>query len=511
MIDEDVWHSMRVLHFRQGKSKKWIAEEFGLSRNTVAKYLEHPEPPEYRIRQARARPVASKWEEHVRLILAEDQDAPRKQKHTAKRIFDRLVSEQGYDGSERTIRALVASLRSNASSRAFVPLVFAPGKDAQVDFGESYVDFNGVRTKLYGFEMRLNYSRRKFQMYFRSPNMESFLEAHVQAFQFFGGVPERISYDNLGLAVVSVGKGRERKLTKSFKRLMGYYSFSANFCTPGKRGAHEKGGVESGIGYSRRNWMVPVPKCASMDDLNERLIEKCVTDGGRMVAGQTQTIDEAFAVESPLLLALPPAPFDSGVRKSSCFVDSYQTVVLEGNRYSVPTRFVGKPLWFRAYWNRIQIGTGGEVVVEHLRSYADGEYVLLPEHYFDLLERRPQAVAYARPLLQADWPPNYWQCYKEMSAALGLSRAGKDFVRILRCHAQYGADRTSSAIEEARLAGALNADVVVQILDRARLTQTMVEPLDVSDRPELASVTVALLETNEYQKLLGETDEQHVA
>lgn len=511
MIDDDVWHSLRVLHFRQGKSKKWIAEEFGLSRNTVAKYLEHPEPPEYRIRQPRARPVASKWEEHVRLILAEDQDAPRKQKHTSKRIFDRLVIEQGYAGSERTIRSLVSSLRSNASSRAFVPLMFAPGKDAQVDFGESYVDLDGVRTKLYGFEMRLNYSRRKFQMYFRSPNMESFLEAHVRAFQFFGGVPERISYDNLGLAVVRVGKGRDRTLTKSFKRLMGYYSFSANFCTPGKQGAHEKGGVESGIGYSRRNWMVPVPRCASLDELNEGLVEKCVADGCRTVAGQSQSIDEAFAAECPLLLALPPAPFDSGVRKSACCVDSYQTVIFDRNRYSVPTKFVGKPLSFRAYWDRVQISSGSEVVVEHPRSYSEGEYILLPEHYFDLLERRPQAVAYARPLLHAQWPPAYWQCYKDMSATLGLSRAGKDFVRILRCHAQYGSDRTVAAIEEARIAGALNADVIVQILDRARLTPMLVEPLDVSDRPELASVTVALLETSEYQKLLGETDDQHVA
>lgn len=136
MIDDDVLHAIRLLHYRQGKSKKWIAQEFGLSRNTVAKYLEQADPPAYTIRQPRAKPVADKWGEHVRLILAEDQDAPRKQKHTAKRIFDRLVSEHGYTGSERTIRNLVASLRQNSSSRSFVPLVFEPGKDAQVDFAK---------------------------------------------------------------------------------------------------------------------------------------------------------------------------------------------------------------------------------------------------------------------------------------------------------------------------------------------------------------------------------------
>lgn len=453
----------------------------------------------------------AKWEEHVRLILAEDQDAPRKQHHTAGRIYRRLVDEFGYTGSERTVRKMVAEHRNSVAKNAFIPLMFEPGRDAQVDYGESYAYLAGTLTKLYGFEMRLNYSRKKFLMFFRSPNMESFLEGHVRAFQLFGGTPERISYDNLSLAVVHVGKGRNRKLTKSFKQLSGYYAFSPNFCTPGKQGAHEKGGVESSIGFSRRNWMVPVPRFETLEELNQYVLDRCIADGARTVAGQSQTIDEAFRIEEVALLRLPTSPFDTGIRRGGSCVDNYQTIAFDKNRYSVPTKFIGKPLWFKSYWDKVQIGTGSEVVATHPRSYAEDEYVLEPEHYLDLLERRPQAVAYARPLLQREWPREYWDFFKAVRTQFGPSQAGRDFVRILRCHAQFGQARTTTAIVEASDAGALSADVVIQILDRDKYRSTLVEPLDVSIHPELAKVSVALADTSTYQQLLGGANEQCVA
>jgi transposase len=512
MVDDDLWQSIRLLYYRQKKSKSWIARELQLSRNTVSKYIAEAEPPKYKLKEPRGRPLCDKWEEHVRAILAEDQDAPRKQHHTAGRIYKRLTEEFGYTGSDRTIRKLVASIRNNAAKNVFVPLIFEPGKDAQVDYGESYAYLDNKLTKLYGFEMRLNYSRRKFVMFFRSPNTESFLEGHMRAFDLFGGVPERISYDNLGIAVSHVGKGKQRRLTKSFKQLAGYYAFEGNFCTPGKEGAHEKGGVESSIGFSRRNWMVPVPRFATLEDLNEYVLQKCIADGDRVVAGQKQSINASFDIEKQLLLPLPPAPFDTGVRKSGSVVDSYQTIAFDKNRYSVPTEYIGKPLWFKSYWNKVQIGTGSEIITEHLRTYEEEEYVLKPEHYFDLLERRPQAVAYARPILQVQWPDEYWQFFNQVRSMFGSSRAGRDFVRILRCHAQYGMERTVTAIREATTAGAVAADVVLQILDREKFTDSYFEPpLDISSRPELANITVALTDTAEYQQLLGDENGQRVA
>lgn len=513
MIEDDIWQSIRVLHFRQGKSKNWLAKEFGLSRNTVAKYIATPDPPKYTIQQPRARPVMDKWEEHVRLMLKQDQDAPRKQHHTATRVFQRLVSEYGYNGSERSIRYLVANIRNTASQKAFLPLMFEPGKDAQVDFGESYAYIGGQMTRLYGFEMRLNYSRKKFVMYFPSPNTESFLEGHVQAFDFFGGVPERLSYDNLTLAVISVGKGKARKLTSSFKRLMGYYAFTSNFCTPGIKGAHEKGGVESGIGFSRRNWMVPVPRFETIYDLNEYIRQCCLNDADRVVRGQQQSIKDCFDEEKNVLMPHPSGLMDSGVRKPGSVVDAYQTMCFDGSRYSVPTKYMGKPLWFKAYWDRVQIGTGSDIIVEHPRSFSDGEYVLRPEHYFDLLERRPQAVTYARPILQTKWPDEYWNFYKAMQREFDASRAGRDFVRVLRLNAQYGQSETRKAVNEALESRVLSADFVKQILDRERYRSVQVESVDISRLPEFAAIEVNLRDTAEYQQLLigGGEDEQHVA
>jgi hypothetical protein len=268
-----------------------------------------------------------------------------------------------------------------------VPLLYQPGKDAQVDFGESYAVIAGKQIKLQGFEMRLNWSRKKFIMYFPSPNTEAFLEGHVRAFEYLGGVPDRLTYDNTTLAVTRVGKGKDRKLTKKFRELKGYYAFKTNFCTPGIEGAHEKGGVESSIGFSRRNWMVPLPHFNTIDELNAYLRMKCDEDGKRVVDGQSRTIAECWEEERPFLLAAPERQFDPGV-KTGVIVDRLQTVRLADNRYSVSAEHIGKTLWLTAYWNVVRIGTGLQVLAEHPRSYEENEYILKPEHYLDVLERR---------------------------------------------------------------------------------------------------------------------------
>lgn len=512
MLEDDVWITVRVLFFREGKSKSWIARELGVDRNTVAKYVKDPEPPTYRISRPRAKPVADKWKERAREILEEDQNAPHKQHHTAKRVFERLVLEHGYTGSQRTITSIVAELREKPAQDAVIPLMFEPGKDGQVDFGESYADIAGQRVKLYGFELRHNYSRKKFVMYFPSPNMEAFLEGHVRAFEYFGGIVEKLSYDNLSAAVVKVGKGKERKLTSRFKQLMGYYAFKANFCTPGEEGAHEKGGVESGIGFSRRNWMVPVPKFSTIEELNAYILNKCTEDEKRTVDGQKETIGQAWAKEKEHLLPLPAREFDPGVRRG-ILIDRYQTAVLAGNHYSVPAKFVGKAVWIKSYWRHVEIGTGAEIVAVHDRNYGTDEYVLNPEHYLDTLERKPHAVPYARPLLQHTWPAGYWEFFKAMSEEFGPGQAGKDFIRILRCHVKYGAGPTSAAIAEALALGTANADFVIASVDRQRRERISPECFDLSNHPELLQYSVVIPASDIYQVFLegGTNNEQCVA
>jgi len=240
LLDADDWTAMRWLHFRENRSGNLIAKEFGHSRKTVQKYLKEPDAPKYRLKQARRQPLQEQWRKVVEEILEQDKSAPRKQRHTAKRIFDRLVKEQQYAGSLRTITKIVAEIRNRPSAGASVPLLFQPGLDAQVDFGESYAKIGGETIKLYGFEMRLCFSRRKFVRFYRSTDKEAFLEGHVEAFNHFNGVVERYSYDNLSAAVAQIGEGKQRTLTEEFKELKGYYNFKTNFCKPGKEGAHEK-------------------------------------------------------------------------------------------------------------------------------------------------------------------------------------------------------------------------------------------------------------------------------
>lgn len=497
------WTAIRWLHFREKKSVRWIAKEFRISRKTVAKYLEKPDAPRYTLSQSRAKPVADQWRTRIEEILEGDKDAPRKQRHTARRIFVRLVDEAGYSGSERTIRHMVAELKNKPAAKASVPLLFRPGLDGQVDFGESYADIGGQRVKLHGFEMRLNYSRKKFVQYFPSTDKEAFLEGHVRAFEHFNGVVERLSYDNLGAAVAQVGQGKVRVLTQEFKALKGYYNFETNFCKPGKEGAHEKGGVESGIGFSRRNWMVPVPKFDSIGKLNEYILLKCLEDEQRTVDGEDQTIGQAWEKERPRLLPLPARPFDPVVHHGG-LVDNYCTVQLKDSHYSVPAKFVGRGLTINAYWDRLEITDGLTVVAKHPRTYQKDEYVLQPEHYLDLLERRPHAVPYARPLLQHAWPKGYWEFYQKMVQDVGPGPAGRDFIRILKCHVKYGAELVGNAIKESQQLGSVSADFVIALIDRKRMTVLVPEATDIEAHPHLAGIKVTMCPTPEqYRALLA--------
>lgn len=355
MLDKDDWNSLRWLYLREGKSQRWIANEFGISRNTVAKYVEDPNPPKYNTKGPRRQPVKDQWRQTVKAMLEEDKNSHRKQKHTASRVFSRLVDEHGYTGSRRTVISLVAAIRNKAPRPVTIPLLFEPGKDAQVDFGESFVELDGKLTKVHGFEMRFNYSRSTFLMFFPSTNREAFLEGHVRAFEYFVGVPERISYDNLKAAVNKVLEGKARQLNDSFKNLTGYYAFQHNFCTPGK--GNEKGGVENSIGYTRRNWLVPVPKFKSFDELNAYALEKCKQDMQRKVEGQELTIGQAWEIEKVHLLALPERPFEPYIAHRA-LVDGYSTVRLERNRYSVPSNFGGKTVWLKASGTRSKLVMG---------------------------------------------------------------------------------------------------------------------------------------------------------
>lgn len=319
MLKTADWSFLRRLHLQDGKSLRWISREFGLSRKTVAKYVQEESPPKYKMSSPRKSPQLEPFKKVIDAILEADKTAPRKHKHTAKRIFDRLTTESGYTGCETTVRNYVAAKRAEQNARPlFIPMAYPPGEQGQVDFGEvfvclncphAYLDLNlrnsvcAARepgrqlSKLQCFVLRLSYSRRVFAMCFPSANMPSFIAAHRLAFEHFGSRPRVLVYDNLALAVRKVLKGHDRELTDMFLQLAGHYGFEHHFCKPGKEGAHEKGGVEEGIGYIRRNWLTPVLHVRDVEELNEYLLKRCQQDMARTVAEQPCTISEAWQME----------------------------------------------------------------------------------------------------------------------------------------------------------------------------------------------------------------------
>lgn len=519
MLKADDWSFLRRLHLQEGKSIRWISKEFDISRKTVAKYVKEPAAPRYKMTEPRSSPVLEPFKAMIDEILEKDKAAPPKHCHTAKRIFDRLVHEHGYAGCEPTVRRYVSQKRrSETRPSIFVPLVFAPGSRAQVDFGEVYACLGcpaahlplGARaeacsqqpSKLQCFVMRLCCSRRLFAMCFPSANTVSFIAAHRSAFEHFGSRPKELVYDNLAIAVRKILRGNERELSQSFLRLAGYYGFGYVFCKPGKDGAHEKGGVEEGIGFVRRNWFVPVLHVRDIDELNSYLLEKCAEDMARTVDGQPCSIGEAWEVEKEHMIKLPAVGIDACTVEPASF-DDYGMVRYNGNFYSIPDTVTTSNLWVKAYWDGIEITDGSEIVARHRRSYGRKERIFEPAHYFKTLERRPGAVGFAQPLRAAAWPAGYWEFFEELKELKGASHAGKEFIQLLRLHNQYGAEVTGSTVAQARALDIRSIDAIKSMIVAAGRPEQQCTPLDLSDRAHLSDYEVLITDLAKYENLKG--------
>lgn len=262
---------IRHLYYTLNKSGRQIANELGISRQTVAKALANPIVPTYTLSKPRPSPQLGSFKLKIEELLVENKRLPRKQRYTAHKIFQ-LLQKEGYSGSESSVQNHLVQLRKDQRRpQTFLPLEFDPGQEAQVDWGVAQAVVAGTRQDVQIFVMRLNFSRRSFVMAFPSQKQEAFFEGHVRAFQHFGGVPRRLSYDNLATAVKILVEGRIREEQRAFVAFRSYYLFDSHFCTPGQ--GHEKGGVEHSVGFSRRNFMVPVPQVASFETLNHYLLE----------------------------------------------------------------------------------------------------------------------------------------------------------------------------------------------------------------------------------------------
>lgn len=334
----DLWAEVRRRVLTGELSKRGACREYDICWYTLEKMLAHTEPPGYRMQKPRKKRKLEPFLPIIHEILETDKQAPKKQRHTATRIFHRLRDEHGYDGSYTSVRYAVRAWKER-SQEVFLPLSHPPA-EAQVDFGYAYVDLAGERTQVALFVITLPYSDVFYIQAFPRECTESFQEGHKRAFNFFGKAPTRISYDNSKIAVAKVTGHRDRKLTQEFLRLQSHYLYKAHFCLV--RRANEKGHVENLVGYTRRNFLVPVPQVDSIEELNAELHRRCEADLDRTLRGNSQSKRELLREEQPVMRELPRQTFDA--RRVTQAAANSLSLVRRPRGYEAPRARLLKPL-----------------------------------------------------------------------------------------------------------------------------------------------------------------------
>jgi hypothetical protein len=378
----------------------------------------------------------------------------------------------------------------------FVPLIHRPG-EAQMDFGHALVKMNGTLRKVVFFAMALPYSDAVFVMAFERECTETFWEGHVQAFNFFGGVPRRLSYDNSKIAVAQItGGGRDRKLTTGFCQLKSHYLFNHHFCRVAR--GNEKGVVEGMIKFTRLNFFVPVPQVRDFEHLNGFLRQRCEEDRQRRLRGQAGTKAELLREDQAAFLPLPAAPFDA-CRKVPTMVSSLSLVRMDCNDYSVPVRWAHHQIVAKGYCHEVVLCAQGHEVARHRRIWGKEQVSFDPLHYLALLERKPGALDHARPLANWTLP----ECFELLRRRLEAERSGdgtREYIRVLRLLEKHPLGALRCAVEQALEVGAITRDAVAQFLYPPENERLTIFRLD--GHPHLRSVQVAPADVKQYGQLL---------
>lgn len=448
-------------------SVRELARRFSTHRRMVHLALASPVPPPRKV-QERASPVMDQWAPIVDGWLTADLAAPRKQRHTARRIWQRLVDEHQARVAESTVREYVREAKPRigfSTVEVTVPQTHPLGVEAEVDFGAVTFRLNGVEVEGKLFVMRLSASGKAFRRAYLNEAQEVFLDGHVRAFDAFGGVPSRIRYDNLKAAVTKVLKGRDRAESERFMLLRSHYRFDSFFCIPGVDGAHEKGGVEGEIGRFRRRALVPVPDVASMTELND-LLDRVgqADDERRHIAGRFLTVAEHYAFDAQALQPLPAEAFEAA-RELSCRVDTKSRVCVRQSFYSVPVRYAGRRLLVRLGAEHVDVIDGARVVASHPRAVHKHEEILVLDHYLEILVRKPGAFVNATALARArasgafsDTHDRFWTLAR---TRLGDRDGTNALIEVLLAQRQLPASAVIAGMTAAMSVGSIDPAVVV--------------------------------------------------
>src|SRR5438067_11364541 len=481
-----------------------VARKFGVHRRLVREAVQSAVPRQ-KVPPVRPRPRLEPVAAFIDGILEADRQAPRKQRHTAHRIHERLRQERAeHPIAESTVRQYVRERKAALGllrRETFVPQSYAWGSEAQVDWYEAYADLGDERVKLQVFALRSMASGAAFHRAYPHATQQAFLEAHEQAFHYFGGVFRRLRYDNLTAAVKRILRGFRREETARFVAFRSHWRFEAEFCTPAE--AHEKGGIESEAGRFRRNHWVPVPRARDLAELNAQLLAACQTDEQRTIAGHEQPVGAALLVERAHLLPLAAEGFDLA-EVSFPHVNSLGCVKVKTNAYSAALK-AGTPVEVRLRAAHVEIWHAGRCVAQHERCYGRYQESLDLEHYLDVLERKPGALAGSKPLEQwrplGRWPASYGELWAALIARQGRAAGTKAMIELLQLGRRHGQDRLRTAIETALAWGCRDAAAIRHLLAAPTLAH---HPPPALVPPALARFDRPVPTRDVYDELLAE-------
>jgi transposase len=442
----------------------------------------------------RLAPATGPYVDLVRQWLLEDQAAPKKQRHTARRIWQRLTEEEEARIGESTVRNLVARLRLEIGAdrcQVMVPQTHLPAAEAEVDFGEFAASIAGQVIKFHMFCLRLSHSGKAFHFGYANQTQESFLDGHVRAFEAFGGVPGMIRYDNLKPAVIRIALGRERFEHPRFVAMRSHYGYDSFFCAPGIDGAHEKGGVEGEIGRFRRRHLTPLPHVSSLEALNAALAAADARDDARRIGGRSETVGEAAARELPLLRPLPAERFDVSLRLS-CRVDAKARICVRQSYYSVPARYAGRRVEVRLGATMITVYDGAAIIAQHARSLHKYSQDLILDHYLEVLCRKPGALAGSTALAAARaagaFTVDHQRFWETARRRLGDGAGTRALIGVLLLHRTLPAEALITGMQAALRVDSCDPDLVAVEARRAshpEPSSPLLVPIgkDLGDRP----------------------------